>query len=264
MAEMTLIGKGMTSEIFSLDDGKVLKLYYAECGPEMAEHEARISQSINGTGVAPGYHGKMQHNGRIGLIYDRISGYELMADFMKPFAPLSGIVKKMAGELYAINCVVPPETLIRQKDRLRHMIGQSEGALGGLCVKVTERLSSLDTQSFLCHGDYHPGNIMCSGGEYVAIDWMNAYAGNPLSDAVRTWLMFASPFIPNGVPPLLKPLLKAVKPFMANTFRNEYLRISKEKKRAFEKWIPVMAAARLIENIPGEKEWLFDLIKRYL
>ncbi|MBN2511029.1 MAG: phosphotransferase [Spirochaetales bacterium] len=261
MPELTLIGKGMTAEIFSLENDRILKLYYPHFDEGMALHEARIAEAINGLGAAPQFHGIQKSGGRTGLVYERISGYELMANFKKPFAPLKKFIKNMAREQYRINSIAAPKKLISQRERLGDMIGLSKEQLGGYYEKVIARLEGLDSQAFLCHGDYHPGNIMVRGGEYIAIDWMNAYAGNPLSDAARTWLMFASPYLPEGIPAPLKILLKCLKPAMARVFRNEYLGLSGKRKGDFCQWIPVMAAARLVEQIPGEQQWLMSLVR---
>lgn len=41
-------------------------------------------------------------------------------------------------------------------------------------------------QICLCHGDFHPLNILFDGN----IDWVDAACGDPLTDACRTYLIF--------------------------------------------------------------------------
>lgn len=42
----------------------------------------------------------------------------------------------------------------------------------------------------------------------------------------------------------------------------EYLSISGLKKRDLEKWYPIIAAARLADNVPNEEQWLLGLIRK--
>ena len=44
----------------------------------------------------------------------------------------------------------------------------------------------------LCHGDFHPGNVLLTEKGAVVIDWMTASICNPWADMARTDL-FAKP-----------------------------------------------------------------------
>jgi aminoglycoside phosphotransferase (APT) family kinase protein len=41
----------------------------------------------------------------------------------------------------------------------------------------------------LCHGDFHPGNILLGRSGPVIIDWIDSSIGSPLADAARTSIM---------------------------------------------------------------------------
>ena len=49
-------------------------------------------------------------------------------------------------------------------------------------------VSMLDDDA-LCHGDFHPGNILKAGGRYYIIDWFGVYQGDILSDAAHTVML---------------------------------------------------------------------------
>lgn len=55
-------------------------------------------------------------------------------------------------------------------------------------------LAFLDTlkEDRLCHGDFHPDNIIVNGNSMVAIDWDNATPGDPYLDVARTFLLLKS------------------------------------------------------------------------
>ena len=69
---------------------------------------------------------------------------------------------------------------------------------------VFEVLDSLPDGDRLCHGDFHPGNILRTDGEPVIIDWPNVTAGDPTADYVRTDLMMRMGSIPPGAPLVIR------------------------------------------------------------
>jgi aminoglycoside phosphotransferase (APT) family kinase protein len=156
--------------------------------------------------------------------------------------------------IHGVSC----EGIPSQAERLGWALERSEAALGPRLAALRETLAAMGG-SRLCHGDYHPGNVIAEGGRYRAIDWMNAYSGDPASDAARTYLMFASPFLPEGTPPLIRAAAGPLKRAMAGAYLAEYLSASGTKRARVGAWLPVMAAARLHEHLPGEKDWLLGL-----
>jgi len=52
--------------------------------------------------------------------------------------------------------------------------------------EVLQMLDKLLNGSSLCHGDFHPGNILISNGHTMVIDFMNVCHGNFLYDVART------------------------------------------------------------------------------
>lgn len=64
--------------------------------------------------------------------------------------------------------------------------------LNALSVNVAEQeraleiLDSLKDGDSLCHGDYHPDNILISDERKTVIDFMNVCHGDPLYDVART------------------------------------------------------------------------------
>lgn len=52
----------------------------------------------------------------------------------------------------------------------------------------------------MCHGDYHPGNIILSPRGPVVIGWITACHGNAVADVARTVLLFRIGALPEGTP----------------------------------------------------------------
>lgn len=54
---------------------------------------------------------------------------------------------------------------------------------------IISELEALEKENFLCHGDFHPGNIIYTDGKMVVIDWDNAVNGNRYYDVARSFML---------------------------------------------------------------------------
>ena len=94
----------------------------------------------------------------------------------------------------------------------------------------------------LCHGDLHPENIIGTPEKAVIIDWLNAARGDPAADICRSYL-----------------LLFLHVPGIAEAYVDTYCGVSHISRRRVLRWLPVIAAARLAENVPLEVPRLLEL-----
>lgn len=103
------------------------------------------------------------------------------------------------------------------------------------------RLDSLPKHYNLCHGDFNPSNIIITkdGTPYI-IDWAHATQGNASADVARSYLLFYL----NG------------KEKLAEKYLNLYCKKSDTAKQYVQKWIPIVAASRLVAAKEGEEEFL--------
>ena len=93
----------------------------------------------------------------------------------------------------------------------------------------------------LCHGDFHPMNILGEASAPVIIDWPDARRGDPAADLCRSYLLMKLHFAE-----------------IATTYRDAYCRAADMPRQAVLSWLPYVAAARLAEDVPSE---LDDLLK---
>lgn len=83
-----------------------------------------------------------------------------------------------------------------QKERLKQDIARANLLYPEVKDKLYKYIDNLKSDSILCHGDFHPDNILISNGKLVVIDWMTVTKGNPLADIERTSIIFKYAFIP--------------------------------------------------------------------
>lgn len=89
----------------------------------------------------------------------------------------------------------------------------------------------------LCHGDFHPHNILGPPGGETLIDWLDASRGNPAGDVCRSYV-----------------LLRPIAPELASAYVDAYSQVSGKRRETILNWLPTVAAARLAEGVPEVDE----------
>ncbi|MCY3413149.1 MAG: phosphotransferase [Candidatus Heimdallarchaeota archaeon] len=128
--------------------------------------------------------------------------------------------------------------------------------------KILMYLDSLQDDAVICHGDFHPDTILIGKQGPVTIDWLTVCKGNPAADVARTRLLLSL-----GTPPtnmLTKFFIMFFRSLFYHSYLNHYLEISGMSKSDVDSWMLPIYAARLVENLPGEKYVLLDAIQREL
>lgn len=107
------------------------------------------------------------------------------------------------------------------------------------------RLDSLPKHYNLCHGDFHPSNIIITadGTPYI-IDWAHATQGNASADVATTYLLF---------------YLEG-KEKLAEKYLHLYCKKSDTAIQYVQKWIPIVAASRLTKAKENEDAFLREWI----
>ncbi|MDE6597494.1 MAG: phosphotransferase [Clostridia bacterium] len=103
------------------------------------------------------------------------------------------------------------------------------------------RLDSMPKHVHLCHGDFNPTNVIITadGTPYI-IDWAHATQGNSSADVARSYLLF----------------YLADKKELGDKYLKLYCKKSDTAIQYVQRWIPIVAASRLVKAKPGEEEFL--------
>lgn len=264
MQKGTMIGKGMTAEVYEWGQDKVLKLHFDWYLDDWIKFEADIYRELDKLGIpSPAIYDIVHIEGRSGIIFQKIEGDSLLKRIQSKPWRIFFVARQMA-QLHAEIHNYSSNTLPTQNKRLKDAIQDSANELKDKTEIILSYLDQLPSRENVCHGDFHPDNILVTDKQWIAIDWTNAYSGHPLSDVVRTCLMLRSPVVPEGISKFMIPFIKMMKQWLYSAYMKEYLRVGKATKTDIEEWLLPVAAARLRENIPGEKEWLLQIIKNKL
>lgn len=238
MEGLKKLGKGRTAEAFLTEDGRVLKLFYAGYPKDSVEKELRNAGMVDALGIpAPRCYGRAEVDGRVGIVYERAAGESLLAYLLRT-GDEEGCARIMARlQRQMLACELPQEA-VDKREALRKALEENARLPEKDRTEALERLRGLPDGNALCHGDFHPDNVMVDGEKAMVIDWMNLNRGDPIGDVAMTWYLLAC----SPLPPDVQEMQGFAQ--MRGRLADEYLKEMGVEKARIEDWLPVIRASR--------------------
>lgn len=256
-----LIGVGRTAEVFAWGDGQVLKLYRAGMPEQWVREEATVGRIVVEAGLAaPAVGGVIEVDGRLGIIYERLDGPSLLDYLAGHPAEIPALGRQFASVHAQMHDCRRPQ-LPSQRAGFVEAIRYAPALPAELKQAALRRLDALPDGQSVCHGDYHPGNLVLASRGLMVIDWMTASHGNPVADVARTTLMFRLARVPDYYDAETRQAVDQARSIFSEAYLSEYLSRRPFAVDEIEAWIPVIAAARLSEGIAEEEDMLIDLVR---
>lgn len=251
------IAVGRTAEVYAWEEGRVLKLYYDWCPPEWIEREARTAQVVAQAGIpAPAAGEIVEIDGRRGILYERVDGASMMDSVSQNLSRMRAFAAMLANLHLEMHRAAAPG-LPSQREGLQHAIQSAKDLPENLRRSALAALERLPEGDRLCHGDFHPGNVILAARGPVIIDWMTAVQGHPAADLARTRVILSRGSPPGGM--LTRYLILLGRRLYYHSYLECYRQQAPEIVALSEAYMPVMAAARLNEGIANERASLLKL-----
>jgi len=271
------IAYGRTSEIYAWHSGQVLKLFYIWFGLENIEIEAKNSRAVHASGLPTPAVGEIVQVGeRYGLEYERVDGVSMWKMMQRRPWNLFNYGWRLAKLQVDLHTKPIPAELPSQRQNLENHIHRAKALPEHLRSKALAVLKTLPEGNQLCHGDFWPSNVLISARGETIIDWFRASRGNPLADLAWTTNLlhgFA------GSHQSLRPFL-SYGTTKASQFKNQifqvlcqicypryiyyYFKLCPGGEDEYRRWLPVIAAARLADDIPELERTLIREVERDL
>lgn len=253
------MAEGRTAEIYAWDDRHILKLYREWCPRDWVDYEAGIARAVYEAGVpSPEASEIVEVGGRRGLLYERLEGISMLRDLNARPWNLFKHARSLAELQMKIHQISIPG-LPSYQDRLRYDVGRAQQLTDHLRARAVALLHSLPDGVTLCHGDYHPGNVFLTKDGPVVIDWMTACSGSPWADVARSSLILSVGA--KGAGKQVHPIIRTLIMLYHRTYLKRYRELRPDPNHEVERWLPVIAAGRLDENIVPEREALLKIVK---
>jgi Ser/Thr protein kinase RdoA (MazF antagonist) len=256
------IAVGRTAEVFPFEEGKVLKLFFPTIPQSWIDKEVDTGRYIQEAQIpVPKVYERMKWNDREGVVYERIDGPSLLNELAsKPWkaAPYARLLARLHVQVHDVPA---PANLETQREWARGGIPETHKFSQETQQRVLRLLDAMPAGKQLCHGDFHPGNIIVTQRGPVIIDWMTASKGVACGDVARASIILEAAQAPQGTP--MRWLLEWVRKAFLATYIKTYFQLRPAEKNAFPAWRTIMAANFFVDvSLPEEESTLMEIIKQ--
>jgi len=253
------IALGRTAEVYAWEEGKILKLYREGFSPDDVDYEQRLARIVHASGLpVPAAFDIVEVNGRRGIVYQRMDGPSMLETINKHPGQLRRSMRQLADLHIEMHTRSVPE-LPSQRERLQRKIQRAQPLPDDLKAAALQALEALPDGDRLCHGDFHPGNILLTASGPIIIDWIDATRGNPVADVARTRLLFTTARLPGFS--VLALILRLANRWLLEQYLRGYFASQPNERKVLDAWMPVVAVARMEEGIRGEFPQLLQIVK---
>lgn len=264
--EYNLIGQGNTAEVFEVDNARILKLFREGFPAEGIEREWRTVTKIQDFFAdTPKALEIVSYKNRQGIVYEKVEGEDLLQAIIRHPLSVGKYARQLAEIHYKMHSVeVASDNTLKQK--LKWEISKVQELSEREKAILADRVDEIPDDNKLCHLDFYPGNVMYSDSEerFYVIDWMTSVCGYPIADVARTMLLLTY-----GEPGNIGFFAKTVLHIFTSVFRKNYFKhyskLAGTKIDEVKKYMPIIAAARLSENLnEKERKKLLEFVKQNL
>ncbi len=256
------IAVGRTAEVYSIEDGKVLKLFFPTVPHSWIDKEVETGHYIQNANLpVPKVYERVKYNDREGVIYERIEGPSLLNELARKPWKVVQYARLLANLHMQIHEVPAPPNLETQREWARGGIPETNKLTKDLQEKVLRLLDSMPNGNQLCHGDFHPGNIIITFRGPIIIDWMTASKGEACGDVARTAIILEAAQAPEGTP--FRWLLEWVRKLFLSTYIKTYFQLRPIEMNLYKAWRSIMAANFFVDvSLPEEETNLIEIVKQ--
>lgn len=268
MTNKSPIGVGRTATVTIWKNGsggQVVKLFHAGIGEQVAEREFAKAQAAWKAGApTPQPYGPIiKVDARFGIIFDFVDGVTLLKKIQTYPTRIKHYSQRLAQMHIDLACL-RPEGLPRLKEKLANAITNTPLLSALEKSQLGDLLNTLPDGSSLCHGDFHPDNILVSeqqGAAPTIIDWADASIGHSAADVARSLILLDFGWRGSEGPKFrAKWGAKLIRRF----YLSHYLTLTTTPVENLTHWMIIVAAARLNENIAPENEALLQFVRKGL
>jgi uncharacterized protein (TIGR02172 family) len=238
-----LVGRGYTADVYAWGPGRVLKLFHAGQDAERAEREFRTTRTVHAAGLpVPAAYELVEVGGRRGVMFERVDGPSLLDHVQARPWKLPWAVRLLAELHTRIHQCPAPADLPAHRDWIadRIAVAQVSATVRDVAYR---RLITLPDGNTICHGDFHPGNVLITDRGPVIVDWGRAARGHPLGDVACTARLIRTASLPPWAPAFMHLTLHATRRILYRKYLAGYLRRSGGTRAEVEAWLSPLAAA---------------------
>lgn len=227
------------------DGDRIIKVFTKEHGKANVFNEALCQARVEESGLAiPKVLEVSQIDGEWAIAIEYAPGKTLEQLVAENPDQLEQYMEQFVELQLSMHSKFAPR-LTLQKDKFARKISSLKNIVDAtIRYELHTRLDSMPNHTKLCHGDFHPSNVIVApDGTMTIVDWSHATQGNASGDAAITYLEFA---------------LTDQK--LADLYLELFCKKSDTAKQYVQKWLPIAVAAELSKGEEDKKEFLMKWI----
>ena len=245
------IALGRTAEVYAWEDAQVLKLFYDWMPAYAIEYEARVARAVHAAGLpVPAVGEIIEMGSRLALVYERVDGLpmdQVLAKNPWKFPSFTRLLAQLHIDMHTSS--ITPD-IPSQKHRLEQRMQETDVLPNDLKNAVLNTLRKMPDGERLCHGDFHPQNVLMTQQGPVIIDWTDATRGDPIADVARSSIILQGAALTNPSAA-----------WFHDAYLKHYFKLCSNDRHQYDTWRTIAAAVRLSDNIVGQQEWLLSQVK---
>ncbi|MGB1250248.1 MAG: phosphotransferase family protein [Candidatus Promineifilaceae bacterium] len=255
-----LVAQGRTADIHAWEDEQtVVKLYHDWFQLDWIREEAAHSRAVQGLGLPiPKVGSLVRAIGRNGLLFERIDGQNMLALLKQTPEQVTTFATRLAKRHIELHALDAQPAIPLQRQKLESKIRRAAPLSEALKTALIDKLHTMPDGRSVCHGDFHPGNVVVrsqAGAGEAIVDWNDCTFGNPLADVARSTILFLGGITGNETP---DPAFEQSVRNCHQQYLAHYFELSSHSQAEYEQWLPIVAGARLSENITALEPWLLS------
>ncbi|GGA76406.1 phosphotransferase family protein [Ornithinibacillus halotolerans] len=241
------IAAGNTAKIY-LYNKQIVKVFHRRFPKTEAAYEAKKQQTIYATGLpVPKVIEIKKVDDSPAIVMEYVEGQTLGELFLRNKEKAIDYINMSINVQKEIHSITTT-SLESMTSKLKRQILSTKKITENQKTILNTLLDKMSFEEKLCHGDFHLFNLILSkDGTVYIIDWVDASVGDIRADICRSYLLYLQ---------------------FSEELAEQYLSLYCEKSGLeideILKWAPIIAAARLAENVASEdEERLLNIIKRH-
>ncbi|PGN54527.1 aminoglycoside phosphotransferase [Bacillus thuringiensis] len=244
------IAKGNTAEIYLTDD-KVVKLLKDYLPDTESMNEAKKQKYAYSCGLpVPNVFEVKKIQNRQAIIMEHVKGDNIGDLLLNNLNEAERYISLCVNEQKKIHAIhVNTDEMELMRGRLERQIKSVHKLDERKKKNILQKLDFITFDFRLCHGDFHPFNLILSKEEKVkVIDWVDASSGDIREDVFRTYLLYSQSSVE-----------------LAEMYLDIYCSRTGISRDEVFQWAPIIIAARFSEKVSPQNEvYLRRLLNQYL
>lgn len=238
------IAVGNTAEIY-LWEGMVVKVFKDHLPDTESVYEAKKQEFVYSKGLpVPRVIDVLKVHGKQAIVMEHINGKtigELVSENRQQTEHYMDLSIDVQQQIHSVTADSFEPMAVKLRSKIKQAVIEEKYK-----TSLVRKLESMPNNNSLCHGDFHFFNLIVTDNDEVKIiDWVDASAGDSCADICRTYLLYSQ-----------------LSTELAEKYLGVYLSKNDLSKDEVLQWEPILAGARLAENIEkAEAERLLGIIK---